>query len=302
MNNMKKMALLLLLAAASNSATAQNKVVLEVGTPYTITSAAEVSTSGGTVLYQWYRNGSKVEGAAGLSYTVPTEEAVGSNVKFQRAAYLEGCEERKFSNPFTITWCNLFLNGVCWADENVTQPGAFAARPDMYTEFYQWNQPNVAWPVTGGVLADITWITNITAPAWTSTPCPEGWRLPTSGELAALQNLPGDLGNRSGYWTIAGDRGNAVAGRFYGITAVRGQAGGCTLPSDMVGCIFLPAAGYRDRDTGTRYSQGSEGHYWGSNQYSIELNTNGYRLRFSDTYTNAGSNTKAYGFTIRCVQ
>ena len=52
MNNMKKMAPLLLLAVASNGAAAQYRVVLETGTSYTITSAAEVASSGGQVLYQ----------------------------------------------------------------------------------------------------------------------------------------------------------------------------------------------------------------------------------------------------------
>ena len=285
-----------LLTAAGSSASAQNVMKLEVGTSYTIVSSAEANTS---LSYQWYRNGSAISGATGTSYTVPTEEAYGSNVEFKRASYIEGCPERKFSNAAIITWCNLLINGVCWADANVTQPGAFAPRPDMHTEFYQWNQPNVPWPATGGLPAGTTWATDITAPAWTATPCPEGWRLPTYAEIQALQDLPGDISDKRGYWAAGGARGNTMAGRFYGITAARGQAGGCALPDDMVGCIFLPASGRRNNAAGGLDSQNAYGNYWSSTQGNATL---GHRLGFTNTGHDIGANGKAYGFNVRCVQ
>ena len=87
MKTMMKLSLLLLVAAASNSATAQNEVVLEAGTPYTIQSVADAASTGNPVLYQWYRDGSAIAGATAASYTVPSGSAVGTSVEFKRAAY-----------------------------------------------------------------------------------------------------------------------------------------------------------------------------------------------------------------------
>ena len=296
---MKKMALLLLLAAASNSATAQTKVVLQAGTPYTIQSVADAASTGNPVLYQWYRDGSAITtDGTGASYTVPSNLAVGTSVEFKRAAYTATCDEPKYSNTIVITWCNLRLGTTCWADANVAQPGTFVPKPDMHTEFYQWNQPNKAWPSGGNISG--TWPTGITAPAWTATPCPEGWRLPTVEEILALHNLTGNVNGRSGYWAASGERGNAVAGRFYGVTSERGQAaGGCTLPGNMVGCIFLSASGRRNPATGGYGSHDVTGYYWSSTQADA---TNGRRLEFNSGGSYNGGIEKSYGFTIRCVQ
>ena len=177
MNNMKKMALLLLLAAASNSAPAQNEVIrLQAGEEFTLRSRVEAVGTGLPPKHQWYRDGSPIEGATSPGYTILAPQAVGSNVQFKRAAYTDGCAERMFTNTITITWCNLFLNGVCWADENVAQPGTFAPRSDMYTEFYQWSQSNKArHPTSPSNSVPIDdWNSTVTSLVWTSTPCPEG--------------------------------------------------------------------------------------------------------------------------------
>ena len=291
MNNMRKMALLLLLAAASNSATAQNEVIrLQAGQAFTLHSRVEAVGTGLPPKYQWYRDGSPIEGATSPDYTIPAGQAVGSNVEFKRAAYTDGCAERMFTNTITITWCNLLINGVCWADANVAQPGTFAPRPDMYTEFYQWNQPNKAWPATGSVTG---WITGNNAPSWTATPCPEGWRLPTRTEIQRLHN--------AGHtYATAGTRGLAtgINGRFYGPNHAT-----CSLPNTMTGCVFLSASGGRAAADGEPYEYGTGGNFWTSTPgTATTTGYGGYQLYF--TPTASGNNTVAIqsGRSVRCVQ
>ena len=306
MNNMKKMVLLLLLEAASNSAKALDEEIrLQAGRAFTLHSKAEAVGTGLPPKYQWYRDGSPIEGATSPDYTIPAGQAVGSNVQFKRAAYTDGCAERMFTNTVTITWCNLLIGGVCWADANVAQPGTFAPRPDMRTEFYQWNQPAKAWspsdPATG--VAIDGWNSTITAPAWTATPCPEGWRLPTRADFVELDKAGGGNGstnNVGSTWVTGGIRGvvAGINGRFYGPNHAADGSTPCSLPSAMVGCIFLPALG--TRGNGGAHDGGTGGTYWASTQSS---STDGQRLYFNNSLSYPASyGNKAYGFNVRCVQ
>ncbi len=123
----------------------------------------------------------------------------------------------------------LVINGVEWAAVNVDDYRTFAARPDMYTKFYQWNRAK-AWPAFDEVVAGFP-AGPITDTVWTINPCPEGWRLPTADEGLAL------FEETDNSWANAGKRGNAVVGRFFGPAHAE-----CSLPDNMAGCIFLPAA------------------------------------------------------------
>ncbi len=179
----------------------------------------------------------------------------------------------------------LVVDGVEWAATNVDDFQQFAARPDMYTKFYQWNRSK-AWPASGAVTG---WPTEqITDPSWTNNPCPPGWRLPTKDEWQALMNTTSE-------WAEVNTRGNAVSGRFYGPACKA-----CTLPSNMTGCIFLPAVGGRySRDDSSLDHRGLEGYYWTSVQ---QTNKDGYRLRFTPHTVGIGPHFKAVGFSIRCVK
>ena len=300
---MKKLFLIFtvgLLTAANHGAKALDEVIrLRAGEAFTLHSSVEAVGTGLPPKYQWLRNGEPIAGAMSASYTIPAPLAVGSNVQFKRAAYTEGCAERMFTNTITITWCNLLVDGVCWADANVAQPGTFAARPDMYTELYQWNQPAVAWPATGALPAGATWATDIMAPAWTSTPCPEGWRLPTREEYAQLDRVSGGSGTSAaphgGTFVTAADatKNNAVAGRFLGPNHAT-----CTLPSNMVGCVFFSAQGYRSANN-INY-QNIAGYTWSSTQNS---STNGFCQAFATAYNYpAYGVNKALALAVRCVQ
>jgi len=186
------------------------------------------------------------------------------------------------------------IAGLCWANRNVAASGTFAGSADMYTEFYQFNR-NTAYSATDPV-----------NPSWTITsiddnfdwqagndPCPVGWRLPTKMEFLALHSSSTPI---AGTWAVGGYRGvsSGIEGRFLGPNHAT-----CTI-SDLSGCVFLPASGYRSNSNGV-LNQGS-GYYWTATQVN---NNNGYYRAYASTSSNpesASSNSKAYGYNVRCVQ
>ena len=185
------------------------------------------------------------------------------------------------------TPCALLLGGVCWAEANVSVPGEFAPRPDMYTAYYRWRRPHHAWAATGIAVSE--WNdSGSTGSAWAATPCPQGWRLPTPAEFTTLHAA-------GSTWAEAGAKGNAVAGRFYGPFHAF-----CRLPSSMGGCIFLPACGWRANPTGVLGYQSANGYYWSSVQSS---KTNGQVLYFYSMSSNPSACvSKAHGVSVRCVR
>ena len=292
---MKKKILLTAVAAAAIAVSAQAQVArfLKSNQPYTFTGTAAGGT--GNITYKWYRNGVAISGATSQSYTMPADMANGSNVEIKRGAVSSSCPNNiEYTNRFVITFVECMqigtvgaTNAACWAEANVDAYQVFASQPDMYTCFYQWNRDKM-WSATCSVSGWNSTADNSTT--WTVNPCPTGWRLPTQGELNALNNM----GNT---WVAANSaRGNEVAGRFYGPN--HATSANCTLPDNMTSCIFMPAGGYRS-NTGVLSSQGAIGDYWSSTQVS---NTNGYYMSIRNDLSDASGNiSKAYGFTIRCV-
>ena len=110
-------------------------------------------------------------------------------------------------------------------------------------------------------------------------PCPEGWRVPTFGELDELND------NRSS-WTT--DENGQIGYWFSGSKSY----------SSSVPRVFFPAAGYRDYYDGDANSRGSHGNYWSSrpNDYSA------YYLRFNSSDTIMDYSFRASGYSVRCVQ
>ncbi|MDR1226965.1 MAG: hypothetical protein LBK47_08735 [Prevotellaceae bacterium] len=317
MKHLKKIFLLLTAGiTAFSGAWAQTRAQAQAGESYVISNSQGASVIGGA-RYQWYRNGELIENATADAYTVPGYLAYGENEEFKRgvSAADNTCDEWKFSNTVTVRFCNLLVTGsttgkTCWAKVNVNDPGQFAAKPDTLTKFYQWNKPGTAWPATGAISG--TWPVagdpDFAATTWINgSPCPAGWRLPTKDEYVALDAQGGDLSGKGGRWAVAGASvcgvnkdqscGNKVAGRFYGKNFAT-----CSLApgGNMVGCVFFPAAGYRTYTNGALNSQGGQGNGWSSTQYN---GTNGYFLYFNSTASGpAWSDSKAYGFPVRCVQ
>ncbi len=73
-------------------------------------------------------------------------------------------------------------------------------------------------------------------------------------------------------------------------------------PELSVKTQIFPAAGYRQRDTGTMGSIGSTGYYWSGTPAGA--NIDGYDLRVSSSYVNPAVLNTGYtvGFSIRCVR
>ena len=285
---MKKKMFLTVVAAVAIAVSAQAQTQrVTPGKPYTFTATA--AEGGGTISYQWFRNGEPISGATDVSYTLPESLAYGISISFTRSAVSNACPHNiSYTEPFVVTFCDLLVGATCWATTNVAAPNTFAPRPDMYTQFYQWNRLT-AWAATGTNVSGWN-ATPDQSSTWTVNPCPAGWRLPTQTELQALH----DAGT---VWTeAASPRGNAVAGRFYG-----GRCGSCLLPDDTNDCIFLPAVGLRDGNTGVLSVLPSTGGlYWSSTQANATL---GYNLAIYSTNSNPSSNGgKATGRSIRCVQ
>ena len=284
MNNMKTtktLALLLAMLAAGNSAQAQTQQLIE-GRPYTFTGTPATAGTG-NVTYQWWRNGELIPGATGQDYIMVHYLAQGINVELKRGVISSTCPGSiSYTNTVTVSF-GMVVGSLLWASVNVAAYQTFAARPDQYTQFYQWNRTQ-AWSATAATVSN--WGTTIiTDAAWLVNPCPSGWRLSTQAEMTALINT-------GSAWADINTRGNAVAGRFFG----PGNAS-CSLPNNMLGCLFIPAGGDRNYTTG-ELEYTNYGYSWTSTQLN---SNNGNYLAFTSTSCNVSGNNKAYGMPIRCV-
>jgi len=278
----KKLALLLTAVAASHSAMAQ-PIQRLAGVPHEFTNNTP-ATGGGTISYQWFRDGNPIPGATDPNYILLDYLAYGTNVEFKRGAVSSTCTGNIIYSGIINVAFGLRVGNVFWASVNVGAYQTFAARPDMRTQFYQWSMIK-AWAATGDV-AD--WGTTlITDPSWSINPCPTGWRLPTPGEFTALGN--------SGYtWAEANSRGNAVQGGFFGPNSTT-----CTLPNNMQGCLFIPVGGVRWSGNGGLYSENTEGIYWCGTEYT---NVSGFGYGFRSGSAALIGVEKASGLPIRCVK
>ncbi len=102
-------------------------------------------------------------------------------------------------------------------------------------------------------------------------PCPTGWKVPSQKQWASIYT--NKLTPNTWTWT----------GNGYKV----GDA------------LYLPAAGYRNYSNALLDNVGSDGYYWSS----TVLSALSYHLHFSSSSVNpAGSNSRGYGFSVRCVQ
>ncbi len=172
----------------------------------------------------------------------------------------------------------VLINGVVWAECNVDKSGAFAAEPESYGRYFQWNR-KTGWSNTDDVSG---WDKSMpTGESWTESndPCPAGWRVPTKEEYGTL----GDAARVANMMTTQ----NGVVGcRF---TDKKNSAS-----------IFFPAAGALRHIDGTSNGQGIRGNYWSVTKN--ESNT-ARHLRFSDELVSPASSSYCnYGFSVRCVR
>ncbi len=223
------------------------------------------------------------------TYTARVRNVVTANSKTCYSAYtanVTGYVNCGGDPGVTIT-----VGTVTWAGRNVDEPNKFADRADMYTQFYQFNRKvgyGATNPPAGTAISG--WTSSINENTdWTTAnnPCPDGWRVPSNTEWTAL-NATGSS------WANANTRGNSVAGRFFGPNRTT-----CSLPSDMIGCIFLPAVGIRYYTNGRLAEQATVGYYWSSTQNN---NTISYNWHINSSSSNPNTNNKAWGRSVRCVK
>ena len=129
------------------------------------------------------------------------------------------------------------------------------------------------------------WFSGVNNGLWRSgkgigDPCPEGWRVPTKAELEAL------AAHFSGWET-----NGSLKGRWFSGDAAYSEAGQR---------IFLPAAGYRDRD-GAVQDKDTDGYYWSSSFYG----DNAWCLKFSEeeepVFVTDYEGNRVNGYTVRCI-
>ena len=112
-------------------------------------------------------------------------------------------------------------------------------------------------------------------------PCPTGWRVPTYAELSELYRnrsswTENDLA-QSGYW-------------FSGPSSYSSEAAR----------VFFPAAGDRDYNDGYAGYRGYDSSYWSSRPHSY--GDGAYYLGFGSRDTSMCNNSRAGGYSVRCVQ
>lgn len=252
---------------AAGSAWAETRVVVQAGKQYAINSAAPAAGNR-AVAYQWFRNGKAISYCTDSACVIPASDAVGSDVEFTRMATVNGdCigTASGYTDAVVVTFCNLLVDGLCWADVNVWNPGEFAENLNDYSRLF--SNPSLL--------------------------CPEGWRLPSTEEWQKLYDIT--LPNGS-HWADYGAKGNSLAGRFYGY-----NASSCSFTGSMAGCIFLPAEGMRTSDNGSRADEGISGYYWSSTSGSVYA----YYFKFDSSSSNSSAaniSVSGYNLSARCVQ
>jgi len=204
---------------------------------------------------------------------------------FLSALALAGCNRGIDDTPApTPSQNGVVINGVTWARSNVNVPGTFAAAPESYGMFYQWNR-TTAWLSTGAnpvsAPAGMTWDSSApTGDVWAAAndPCPEGWHVPTAAQLATLV----DASKVSYAWTT---QNGVNGGKFTDIAS--GNS------------IFLPAAGGRGYSDGALYDAGNGGKYWSGS--SDDSTAGAWGLSFFSDSAGQSYYYRALSLAVRCV-
>ncbi len=205
-----------------------------VSTPGTRTGNIEDAVTGtGTVEAGKYY---KVE-------NVGTQFDVRGNIVELTGEELE--QARAQVDQWLALWEPAEIGGVVWAGTNVGERGRFVSTPEDYGNQYPFDEAQRA--------------------------CPEGWRVPTTEEFAALIASGHERAEVSG-----------VAGRMFGSEENK---------------VFLPNAG-----TINGAQAGHGANYWSSSPhndkraYAIGFNSAGQRVAHSAGYY------RVYGMSVRCVR
>jgi uncharacterized protein (TIGR02145 family) len=131
-------------------------------------------------------------------------------------------------------------------------------------------------------------------------PCPPGWRMPVNGTWSDFnRQIEGSYINTINPLRDLGyNYGRGFGSASAPVNGLRYWPG-TTADAPVGGTIWIPAAGYRGADNGSLGLVGSYGYYWSATPNGA----NGCLLYFNSTYVGPSGNTsRAYGFSVRCVQ
>jgi uncharacterized protein (TIGR02145 family) len=192
-----------------------------------------------------------------------------------------------------------------WAKFDVADADQFASNYEG-GKFYQCYRmasytATDAWPGAGAAFDGPRWVDdwydsygggidgNIYQ--FETQPCPDGWHIPSDGDIESLVGA-------GSTWAAANEKGNPVAGRFFG------ENHAVATVSDLQGCIFIPALGRRNKDTGDLEYEGERGYYHSQNPYwghSTQM------LKFSEDEAvvdrpDGGAANWGQGAAIRCIK
>ncbi|MDE5610993.1 MAG: hypothetical protein K2I90_03130, partial [Odoribacter sp.] len=164
----------------------------------------------------------------------------------------------------------VLINGVCWAERNVGEPGRFATPANPVGMYYQWNRRK-GWSATGSFSGwdsspdpSDTWET-------ANDPCPVGWRIPTVEEVNSLTNIDRVFySQRFNDWLF--------------------------LDKTTRNTIYLPGKTGFIYENGRYYASGRPFYWLNSSRYASDFDSSHGALQL-----NVYSNNAARGFNVRCV-
>jgi uncharacterized protein (TIGR02145 family) len=117
-----------------------------------------------------------------------------------------------------------------------------------------------------------------------NNPCPAGWRLPYDTEWKAVTLSVSN--NSQAYIPVPWTTYDYINETIFGNLIKFGDY------------LYLPAAGYREPDSGLMHYRGFDGCYWSINAYG---NDNGRHMYFYENAPRVSYDDRPFGFSVRCV-
>ncbi len=160
----------------------------------------------------------------------------------------------------------VLINGACWAEYNVDEPGRFGNPANPNGMLYQWNRKK-GWPAMMPYSV-VGWNSSLEpGDMWESAndPCPAGWRMPTAEEMKKLFD-------KTKVSSIETTQDRVLSTRYTDIAT-----------GNM---IFLPHANWRDEHGVTHnilrkfyWSRANHWALWDDHTFQQQPYANGYSVR-----------------------